>query len=100
MASLGDYQIEIGFRQRHGDGSCFTVGIDSRIGTFDNLSRVKAICTYFVTCQLLLDFSDQILTQDDSSVFVQGSYGPCKCSPDQIKLIDEQRAVYGVARYG
>jgi len=32
------------FGQRHGDGSCVTGGVDSQIGIFDDVSRVKAIC--------------------------------------------------------
>jgi len=31
-------------------------------------------CTYFATCQLLLDFSDQIVTHDNSSMHVQGKF--------------------------
>jgi len=33
--------------------------------------------TNFATCQLLLDFSDQIVGRDNSSVHVQGSNKPC-----------------------
>jgi len=90
LALLANYHREIGFGRRHGDGFCVTGGIDSQIGIFDNVSRVKAICTYIVTCQLFLHFSDQIVRQDYSSVCVQGLYGPCKCAQHQIKLIDEQ----------
>jgi len=85
IASLAAYHIEIGFGRRHGDGSCHSGKIYRQIGTYDNVSRVKAICSYFVTCQLFLDFSDQIVRQDYSSVCVQGPDGPCKCSRYQIK---------------
>jgi len=88
--NLANYHIEIGFRRRHGDGSGVAGGADSQIAIFDDESLVKAIVTYFVTCQPVLDFSDQIVRQDYSSVFLQVSYGPCQCSRLQIKLIDEQ----------
>ena len=68
IASLANYPIEIGIGQRHGDGSCVSGGIDCQIGIFDDVSAIKAICTYFVMCQLFLDFSDQIVRQDYSSV--------------------------------
>ena len=34
------------------------------------------MCTNFATCQLLLDFSEQIVRHDDLSVHVQGSKAP------------------------
>jgi len=90
MASLANYHIAIGFRRRQCDGSCDTARIDSHIGILDDVSPVKAIYTYLVTCQLFVDFSDQIVRQDHSSVCVQGSYGPCESSRLQIEWIDEQ----------
>jgi len=51
-------------------------------------------------CQLFLDFSDQIVRKDYSSVSVQGLYGPGESSRLQIMLINEQWTVYGVACYG
>jgi len=83
--SLANYHIEMGYERRHGGGSCVTGGIDCQIGIFDDVSRVKTICTYFVTCQLFLDFSDQIVSQDYSSVSVQAAYGPGKYSRHQIQ---------------
>ena len=61
MESLADYHIDISFGKRHRDGSCVTGEIDNQIGIFAHVSAVKAICTYFVMCQLFLDFSDQIV---------------------------------------
>ena len=46
-----------------------------------------------------LEFSEQIVRQDYSSVYVQGSYGPWTCCRFQIKLIDEQWTVYVDACY-
>jgi len=100
IASLANYHIEIGFGRGHGDGSCVSGGVDSQIGIFDVVSWVKEIYTYFVMCKLLQDFSDQIVIQDYLSVSVQGSYGRCEWSSLQIRLIDEQWTVYGVAWYG
>jgi len=77
IASLAYYHIEIRFGQRQ--------GIDFQIVIFDVVSWVNAICNYFVSCQLFLDFSDQIVRQDYLSVCVQGSYGPCKCCRHQIE---------------
>jgi len=42
--------------------------------------------TNFATCQLLLDFSDQIVRHDNSSVHVQGSNAPCESFKIQIRL--------------
>ena len=90
IASLANHHIEICSAPRHGDSSCVTGGIDTEIGIIDNVSPVEGIFTSFGTCQLFLDFSDQIVRQDYPSVCVQGLYRPCKCSGLQIKLIDEQ----------
>jgi len=79
-ASLANYHIEIGSGRRHGEVSTVTGGMNCPIGIFNDVSRVKAICTYFVTCQHFLNFSEQIVRQDYLSVCVQGSYGPHKCS--------------------
>jgi hypothetical protein len=38
-------EVEIGFRQRQGDGSCVAGEIDIQIGNFNDVSGVKAICT-------------------------------------------------------
>ena len=45
-------------------------------------------CIYFDKCQNFFDFSDYIVRHDNSSVHVQGSYGPYKCSKLQIELVD------------
>jgi len=42
--------------------------------------------TNFATCQLFLDFSDQIVRFDNSSVYVQGSNAPCERSGIRIAL--------------
>jgi len=42
--SLANYNIDIGFGQRHGDCSCVTGSVDSQICIFDDVSRAKAIC--------------------------------------------------------
>jgi hypothetical protein len=60
----------------------------------------KQFVNLFVTCKRFLDFSDQIVRQDYSSVCVHRSHGPCICSKFQIVLIYEQQTVYGVARNG
>jgi len=99
VASLCNYPKQMGVRRRYGDSSCVSGWVDSQICIFDDASREYAICIYFVTFQHFLDFSDQIVRQDYSSVCVQGSYGPCVCSRHQIKLIDKQWTVYGVACY-
>jgi hypothetical protein len=44
IGCLANYNIVIGFEQRHGDGSCLTATLDSQICIFGNLSRVNAIC--------------------------------------------------------
>jgi len=67
IASLVNYHIEIGSGRSHGDSSCVTRGVDSQIGVFDDVSWVNAICTYFVPCQLFVDFSDKSVRCDDSS---------------------------------
>ena len=85
IASLPNCYIEIGFGRRHGDGSCATGGLNSQMGIFDDISRVKTICIYFVKGQLDLDFCDEIVRQDYSSMCVKGSYGPCKCTRCQIE---------------
>ena len=85
IASLANCHIEIGFGRRHGDGSCATGGLNSQMGIFDDLSQVKTICIYFVKGQLVLEFRDQIVRQDYSSMCVKGSYGPCKCTRCQIE---------------
>jgi hypothetical protein len=92
--------VDIRFGLRHGHGFCIAGRLNSEIVIFDNVFRVKAICTYFVTCQPFLDFSDQIVRQDYSSLGVQGSHGPCECSRLHFMLIDEQRTEYGVSCYG
>jgi hypothetical protein len=71
MVSLVNYHIEIKFRRRHVDGSCVTGGVYRQIGIFVNVSQVNVTCTFFVTCQLVMDFSDQIVRQDDLSECVQ-----------------------------
>ena len=93
QALLSHYPIEIGFGRKHGACSCFGGGTDCQRGTFDAVSRVQAVYTYFATCQLSLDIRDQIVRQDYSSVCVQGSHWPCKCFRLQIKWIDEQSTV-------
>jgi len=42
--SLVNSPIDIGFGRRHGDGSCVNGCVDSQIGIYDDVSRVKAIC--------------------------------------------------------
>jgi len=54
---------------------------------------------YFATCHLFLDFSDQIVRDDNLSVHVWGSYGLCEYLRQQIKLIDDQRTLYCLAWY-
>jgi len=100
IASLANDQIQIRFGRRHGNGSCVTGGVDSTIGTFDDVSQAKAIWTYSVTWQLILDPSNHIVRQDYSSVGVPGSYRPCECSSLPIKVIDKQWTVCGVACHG
>jgi len=41
-------------------------------------------------CQLLLDFSDQTVKHDNSSMQVQGWYVPCKSASVQIYLHDDE----------
>ena len=43
-ASLVNYHIEIRYGRRYGDGSRVAGGIDSQIGSFEDLSCGKAIC--------------------------------------------------------
>jgi len=100
IAPIAHYHGDNGFRQRHGNSSGVPGAVYNEIVICDDISQGKAIFTYYITCQLFLDFSDQIVGQDYLSVSVQGSYGPCECSRLQIKLIDTQWTVYGVACYG
>jgi len=44
IASLANYDVEIGFGWRHGDGSCVTGDIDSQIVNIDDVALVKVIC--------------------------------------------------------
>jgi len=48
------------------------------------------VCTYFATCQLLLDLSEQTVSHEDSSVHVQGWYVPWESSSVGIWLQDKQ----------
>ena len=50
--------------------------------------------SYFATCQLCLDFSDQIVRHDNSSVHVQGSCAPFERGQLQITPLDNQYASY------
>ena len=52
-ASLGNYHIEIRYRQRYGDGFHVARGIDSQIVSFEDLSLGKAI---FVPTLLCISF--------------------------------------------
>jgi len=56
-------------------------------------------CTYFATCQLLLDFSDQIVRHDNSSRHVQGSDRSCRYSRHHRSLTDNQWTWYRPAHH-
>jgi len=100
IMSKANCHIEIGFRWRHGDGSRVAGGMNWQIGICDDVSILKCYtCTYFAMCQLLLDFIDQIVRHDSSSMHVQGSDKPCQCSRLQISLTDHQWTWYHPARY-
>jgi len=65
-----------------------------------SISGKSNLWTCFVRCQLYLYFSDQIVRQGYLSVCVQGLYRLSKCSTLQLKLIDKQWSLYGIACYG
>ena len=50
--------------------------------------------TGFATCQLSLDFSDQIVRHDNLSVNMQESNTPCESSRIQIGLEDGHHAQF------
>jgi len=50
-------------------------------------------------CQLCLDFSDHIVSHDNASVHVQGSYTPFARSQLQITPFDDQYTHYHLPCY-
>jgi len=67
---------------------------------FSRCIKLKCdIRTYFATCQPLLDFSDQIVRHDNSSMDLQRSDRTCRCSRLQISFNDDQWTWYHPARH-
>jgi len=90
IASLANSNTKIWFRQGCGDGYNIDRGTGTGIVHIDDVPGLKAI-----RVPILLDFSCQFGTPDDSSVHLQGSYRPCKCCKLQIRLIhNEQNMIW------
>jgi hypothetical protein len=66
---------------------------------WQHILRKFNVCIYFVTCQQFLDFRDQIVSQDYSSVCMQELYGACKSSRLPISAIVIQQSLTAVAGY-
>jgi len=56
-------------------------------------------CSYFVTCQLRLDFTDQYMRRDNLSGHMQGLYAPCNRSSCRIWLSDNHWTGYRITWY-
>ena len=54
----------------------------------DDIALQKVVGVSISICQRIFVFTDFIVRNDNSSVHVQGSYGLCKRSKLQTKLID------------
>jgi len=53
--------------------------------------------TNFARCQLFVDFSDQIVRNDNSSALIQGSNAPCESSRIQISWKNGQHVQFLLA---